>query len=692
MRSALAMYTITTAFGIWTYVNWYTGAVEAVPAAAPQPQPAAAGEPQKLTLPVANFLFNPTELTIPAGTTITWVNQDGAPHTVTSDEKLFDSGTFGKGKEFSFTFDTEGSFPYFCELHGSAGGVDMAGTVSVVAAGAAPVPAAVAVPTPVPPTPQPTPPPVPVQPLGQPQGAAGFRDGVGRSDQLVIFVNDLPAAPAGRAYVAFLTDAQGGAALNVGPLQAGADGKGTLLFSAPGGENLLASYSRVVVSEEDAAAALDTPGGTPLLISALPEAAGTPIRELLVNGVGTPGSVGYLVGLRQESDTLLRFAQEIEQSRQAGDAAGIRLHAEHAYNLIVGPLGAGYGDLNGDGKVQNPGDGFGLLENGELVGYLKASAGAAQAASNAADATQAIKIHTAHVLVSVENVTGWAGEARDLALALSKAPDAAGAAVQVQELLALAQRIILGQDADGDGQVAPVRDEGGALTAYQHGQFIAGFGLFPPDGVAAPAPAVASGINTVEMRDFEFGPQTISVPAGATVTWTNVGAKQHSAKADDGSFDTQLYGAGESRSVTFDTPGTFAYFCELHGDEGGKGMAGTVIVGDTSAAPAPAAAETPAAAPAAAPAAPTLVEVAMRDYLYDPDPLIVKVGSTVTWVNQGEVPHSAKADDGSFDTALFDPGGAKSITFDTPGTFAYFCELHGGPGGAGMHSTITVEP
>jgi plastocyanin len=80
------------------------------------------------------------------------------------------------------------------------------------------------------------------------------------------------------------------------------------------------------------------------------------------------------------------------------------------------------------------------------------------------------------------------------------------------------------------------------------------------------------------MKDFEFGPLEIKVKVGTTITWTNDGAKPHSATAVDKSFDTAIFQPGEAKSATFDAPGTFKYFCQLHGTPDGNGMVGTVIV------------------------------------------------------------------------------------------------------------------
>jgi plastocyanin len=66
---------------------------------------------------IQDMAFNPSSITISAGTTITWTNKDAVAHTVTSDSGLFDSGTIGSGKTYSRTFDTAGTFSYHCSIH-----------------------------------------------------------------------------------------------------------------------------------------------------------------------------------------------------------------------------------------------------------------------------------------------------------------------------------------------------------------------------------------------------------------------------------------------------------------------------------------------------------------------------------------------------------------------------------------------
>jgi plastocyanin len=56
-------------------------------------------------------------VTVKAGTTVTWTNQDDIPHVVASSTKAFKSKTLDTDDKFSFTFMTVGSYEYFCSLH-----------------------------------------------------------------------------------------------------------------------------------------------------------------------------------------------------------------------------------------------------------------------------------------------------------------------------------------------------------------------------------------------------------------------------------------------------------------------------------------------------------------------------------------------------------------------------------------------
>ena len=76
---------------------------------------------------IKQFAYQPKTLEVPVGTTITWTNADGAPHSVTAKDGTFDSGLFGQGGTFTQKFDQAGTIAYICTRHGS-----MAGEVKVI--------------------------------------------------------------------------------------------------------------------------------------------------------------------------------------------------------------------------------------------------------------------------------------------------------------------------------------------------------------------------------------------------------------------------------------------------------------------------------------------------------------------------------------------------------------------------------
>ncbi len=89
---------------------------------------------------------------------------------------------------------------------------------------------------------------------------------------------------------------------------------------------------------------------------------------------------------------------------------------------------------------------------------------------------------------------------------------------------------------------------------------------------AGPAPAATGAADTVAIEGFAFATSTLTVAKGTTVTFDNKDSAAHTVTADDGSFASPV-GGGAAAQITFDTEGTFTYFCEIH-----PSMTATVIV------------------------------------------------------------------------------------------------------------------
>lgn len=100
----------------------------------------------------------------------------------------------------------------------------------------------------------------------------------------------------------------------------------------------------------------------------------------------------------------------------------------------------------------------------------------------------------------------------------------------------------------------------------------------PDAGDSADDGDATSAEDAVLVQGFRFEPESLEVSAGATVTWTNEDDIQHTATAGtpdapSGAFDVALDGVGATGTHTFDTPGAYAYFCEVH-----NSMLGEIVV------------------------------------------------------------------------------------------------------------------
>jgi plastocyanin len=85
--------------------------------------------------------------------------------------------------------------------------------------------------------------------------------------------------------------------------------------------------------------------------------------------------------------------------------------------------------------------------------------------------------------------------------------------------------------------------------------------------------------------------------------------------------------------------------------------------------------------------APRAEKVEILNFEYKSDPVTIQEGGKVIWINRDSAPHTATADDGSFDTGEIDEGKLKSESFKEAGEFSYFCSVH-----PNMHGTIRVVP
>ena len=89
-----------------------------------------------------------------------------------------------------------------------------------------------------------------------------------------------------------------------------------------------------------------------------------------------------------------------------------------------------------------------------------------------------------------------------------------------------------------------------------------------PSVTANDQPAAANA--EVKIDNFSFGPQTVTVPVGATVTWTNHDDIPHTVVSTDGVFKSKVRDTDEKFSYTFAKAGTYPYYCTIHPKMTGK--------------------------------------------------------------------------------------------------------------------------
>jgi plastocyanin len=169
---------------------------------------------------------------------------------------------------------------------------------------------------------------------------------------------------------------------------------------------------------------------------------------------------------------------------------------------------------------------------------------------------------------------------------------------------------------------------------------------------------------------FKFDPSTLSVPAGSTILFANVGGKPHTLTADDGAFDTGVVApgaedgrfAGDNVPITLTKPGRFPFHCDIHP----KQMKGVLTVTGNE-----------VSGQALASAGPARTRIGLRDFAFEPLQVAVAPGAEVTFANGGPSAHTATFDDVKLTTGILQPNTERKLTAPTkPGSYSYRCEIH----------------
>jgi hypothetical protein len=300
----------------------------------------------------------------------------------------------------------------------------------------------------------------------------------GHTDAAQVIIHNLGAPASGYFYNVWLLNTTNEQTTALGTLS-GQGGTFRLNDMGDGrngapGSNLLSLGNKIEVTLEQGHVRL--PVGSVRLTGTFPPQAFAHIQHLLVSFPTTPGQIGLLVGLLQQTQLLTAQAQLLQSVATGRNTVGISCAAQNIVDLIEGTKGPNYHALPATCASQNiaqVGDGFGIAA---AKGYLATAAEHASNAAIAPDSTSYIRTHAGHVEVATTNIGGWVATLDHEALALLADPSSTS---QVSDMVTLAVHAYQGVDINGDEQVDPVPGEAGAITAYDHGQLMAAVTLSP---------------------------------------------------------------------------------------------------------------------------------------------------------------------------------------------------------------------
>lgn len=311
--------------------------------------------------------------------------------------------------------------------------------------------------------------------------------------------NNIPRPEDGTHYEVWLIRNDGKTARNIGSLMYGTSGVGSLQFNNPSQNNLLRNYSEVQITQEQDGAIINAPTGEVLFSSIFPPQALEYIGYVIVSYDKTPDQgplmqnlwyySGEYINTSINGDDLDTEYQGIVQAFETDDKVILRKRTEEVINQIVGDLGSQYLDYDGDGNVDNPGDGYGSLSNGEdRLGYLQETAIYVKSATDAPDSTPNIRTSGENVLICLQNMEGWTNEILQLALQLNGTPANSDIESIVTKLSVLGNKLVHGVDTDENGLIDPLAGECGADTAYEYAYLMADMQIYigpdriPPSG------------------------------------------------------------------------------------------------------------------------------------------------------------------------------------------------------------------
>lgn len=309
-------------------------------------------------------------------------------------------------------------------------------------------------------------------------GLLRFQDGNAIADQITVSAN-LDNPPEGTQYEVWLIENSGEQSRSIGVLKKDESGTYNLTFVDPQSRNLLADYDHMEITVEPNPDNSPNPSGQIAYSSGIPRQAVAHIRHLMVSTDESPNQIGMIDGMLTNATLISQSAETMLAAYETGNLQDVRSNAEAIVNLIVGNQDASHVDWDSDGIINNPGDGYGMLLNGEQAGYIEGVHHHSSYSADTEDSTPNIRLHDGHVEISIQNIEKWSIELRDTARRILQTPEGANIEADIRIAATLADQILNGLDIDGNESVDPIPGEGGAKTAYQHAYYMADMPILP---------------------------------------------------------------------------------------------------------------------------------------------------------------------------------------------------------------------
>jgi serine/threonine protein kinase len=300
-------------------------------------------------------------------------------------------------------------------------------------------------------------------------GVLHFSDGSVRASDFSLQVNQIDPPPAGSHYALWLSDEGRENILNVvGELPVT---NGRVNFQGRTAQNLLNTYSQALISlEADNDSTTGISEDVVFAGEVSPDLLAT-IRAILF--AAPENQKGFLPGVEEQINIALTHAGFLEDALAANNMAAMRLHTEHLVNILDGESGPNFGDGDGDGRVENPGDGVGIRVYLVSVKEQMAQIAAAQERfPQLSDSLERIRTTTDNNLTVVD-------ESLKKALQILATDTLSEAQPLIDELDQLVNRLTSGTDQDDNGVIDPTRNEGGIPALYDEVLSLGEIPLFP---------------------------------------------------------------------------------------------------------------------------------------------------------------------------------------------------------------------